>query len=29
MKRTLYAGLGFMAWRIGKRYLRRRLPFAH
>jgi hypothetical protein len=25
MKRTLYAVLGMVAWRIGKRYMRRRV----
>jgi hypothetical protein len=24
MKRTLYAALGMVAWRIGRRYVRRR-----
>ncbi len=27
MKKTLYAGLGLMAWKLGKRYVRRRVPF--
>ena len=25
MKKTLYAGLGMVAWKVGKRYLRRRV----
>ncbi len=25
MKRTMYAVLGMVAWRIGKRYMRRRV----
>jgi len=29
MKRALYAGLGMVAWKVGKRYLRRRIPFVH
>jgi hypothetical protein len=24
MKRTLYAGLGYVTWKIGKRYVRQR-----
>jgi len=24
MKKTLYAGLGLVVWRVGKRYVRRR-----
>lgn len=27
MKKTLYAGLGVVAWKLGKRYVRRRVPF--
>jgi hypothetical protein len=27
MKKALYAGLGMVAWRLGKRYVRRRVPF--
>jgi hypothetical protein len=27
VKKTLYAGLGLVAWKLGKRYLRRRIPF--
>lgn len=25
MKKTLYAGLGAVAWKLGKRYMRRRV----
>ena len=25
MRKTLYAALGMVAWRVGKRYLRRRM----
>ena len=25
MRKTLYAGLGMLTWRMGKRYLRRRM----
>lgn len=25
MKKTLYAGLGAITWRLGKRYMRRRV----
>lgn len=25
MKKTLYAGLGLVTWKLGKRYLRQRL----
>jgi hypothetical protein len=27
VKKTLYAGLGVVAWKLGKRYMRRRIPF--